>query len=426
MIPRYEDKSISNIWEEKQKFSYFLQAELAILSTFEGTLIPEGYSKEIENKVTINPQRIMEIEETTKHDVIAFCSSITEQLPPELGKYFHFGVTSSDIIDTALGLQIKDSLKIQLEHLKSVLETLKDISERDINIPILGRSHGMFAEPLALGQKWLSFYCEFYRRYKDLQQSFQEDCTGQFSGAVGNYTLLTRDQEKKALEKLNLKRESLSTQIVPRDRIAKIVSLNGLLAAGIERLAVEIRGLHRSEVAEIYEGFSKGQKGSSIMPHKKNPISGENLTGISRILKSHVSIALENCVLWHERDISHSSAERIFLPDHFGLMVYSLKRLKNTLENLIINKETIDNRVNKETQYYSSYYLHYLLKETKLTREEIYPIVQKAAFNKEKSFHENIISLVPELKNVKGPNVRDLFLKEARSQMKDIFSEFKI
>ena len=381
MIPRYEQKEISKLWEDNFKFSYYLKIEVALLHALEKhKRIPNGTSKKFSN-IKISPERIGEIEEKTKHDVIAFCTSITEQLPSEISKYFHFGVTSSDIIDSALTLQIKDSLDTITPQFKNLLKTLYNKSVETKDILAMGRSHGMNAEPMSFGQKILGHFCEFQRRFEDLISFYNNELTLQLSGAVGNYTVLTPEIENDVAKTLELKVEPVSTQVIPRDRIGKLVNIISLTASAIERLSVEIRHLHHSDIGEVFEGFSKGQKGSSAMPHKKNPISTENLTGIARILRSHSHIALENVVLWHERDISHSSAERIYLPDLFGLFHYSLKRLTHVIENLVINKKHIEEKVFKNTSYLSSYYLHFLIENSELTRESLYEIVQTAAFD---------------------------------------------
>ncbi len=397
MIPRYENKDITAIWNEETKFKYFLQIELELLKVLEEKkIIPQGVSQHIKEKAQINVSRILEIEKETHHDVIAFCTSITEKCSPELGKFFHYGVTSSDIIDTALSLQIRDSLKLVLKHLEKFNESLKSRALETKNIITFGRSHGIYAEPMSFGQKLLSHYAEFKRRQNDLQLFFDTELTMQLSGAVGNYTLLSPEIEKSVSAKLGLVVESVSTQIIPRDRIAKLISLTSLLANAIERLAVEIRHLHHSDVNEVKEGFKKGQKGSSTMPHKKNPISSENLTGLSRFLRSHLTMALENSILWHERDISHSSAERLYLPDHFGILCYALERFNSTILNLEIDETHIENKVNSMAHYLSSYYLHYLIQNCpNLTREKIYAVVQKVSFqlideNTFTSFHHNL------------------------------------
>ena len=397
MIPRYENKEITHIWSEENKFNFFLKIELELLKALEEkNIIPKGTALHIETKAKINPPRILEIEKETHHDIIAFCTSITEQCDKEFGKYFHYGVTSSDIIDTALSLQIKASLNLVLKHLANFNETLKNRAIETKDIITFGRSHGIYAEPMSFGQKLLGHYAEFKRRYDDLKLYFDNELTLQLSGAVGNYTILTPEIESIVAKRLELIVETVSTQVIPRDRIAKLIALTSLLANSIERLAVELRHLHHSDINEIQEGFKKGQKGSSTMPHKKNPISSENLTGLARFLRSHLNLALENSILWHERDISHSSAERLYLPDHFGILCYALERFNSTILNLEINKEFIEKKVTSKAHYLSSYYLHYLIQHCPdLTRENIYAVVQKVSFmlennNSFENFHQNL------------------------------------
>ncbi len=402
MISRYEVAEVAQLWTDESKYTKMLEVELAILEALEDKMVPKGTAAEIRSKAKINVARVNEIEQVTKHDVIAFCTSVAEQFTAETGKFFHFGVTSSDIIDSALSLQIRDSLKFVVKDLEALCDSLYAKAEETKHIITMGRSHGMFAEPMSFGQKFLGAYVEFKRRLKDLKDFQANELTIQFSGAVGNYCILTCEDEKKAADILGLPVEDVSTQVIPRDRIAKMVSIHGLIASAIERLCVEIRHLHRSDVFEVYEGFSKGQKGSSTMPHKKNPISTENLTGMSRMLRSHVSIALENCVLWHERDISHSSAERFYLPDNFGILVYSLRRLKNTIDNLVVQKDVIEDRVKGTSAYLSSFYLHFLVANTPFLREDCYKIVQQVAFSLKsgESFSEKLQQIMKSEHNI--------------------------
>jgi adenylosuccinate lyase len=385
MIPRYEAKAITPIWSDETKFKTFLQIELELLKALEAKkMIPAGIAEAISKTAVIRPDRIDEIELTTRHDVIAFCTSITEQLPADIGKYFHYGVTSSDIIDSALTLQIKSSLEVILKSYNLFLEALKARAIETKNLMTLGRSHGMYAEPMSFGQKLLGHYAEFKRRGKELEDFYNNELTIQLSGAVGNYTILTPDIEEAVAKNLGLNVEEVSTQIIPRDRIAKLISITSLIANAVERLAVEIRHLHHSDVREVAEGFRAGQKGSSTMPHKKNPISSENLTGLSRYLRSHLTMALENSILWHERDISHSSAERLYLPDHFGILTYVLDRFTTTLNMLDIDEKVIEGKVLAHTHYLSSFYLHFLIKNCEsLTRENLYSIIQAASFDSE-------------------------------------------
>lgn len=418
MIERYNDSNISNIWSEEYKFQTFLKVELALIKALEEEAVaPKGITEVVSKTSQINIKRIHEIEKETKHDVIAFCSSITENLPVEASKYFHFGCTSSDIIDTALSLQIKDSLKLILSEMQELKKALYLKADTYKDLICMGRSHGMNAEPMSFGQKFLSFYAEISRRLEELKSFYTHDLTGQFSGAVGNYTILTPKIEKKALDILGLKVEPVSTQIIPRDHIAKLISLNAQIANALERMAIEIRHLHHSDIGEIFEGFTKGQKGSSTMPHKKNPISSENISGLARVLRSHVSIAFENTLLWHERDISHSSAERLMLPDNLGLLYYAIKRMNSTIDALVVNEEHIEEKVNKDFTYLSSYILHTLLKDNDRSREEIYAIVQKASFeaNDSRSFIELI------KKEKLNSNVLDELQKRDFDKIKKIY-----
>lgn len=413
MIPRYEQKEMTEIWSDQTKFETYLEVELAVLKTLEKEKrIPEGTTEAIKSKAKINPKRIDEIEKTVKHDVIAFCTSITENLDTEHAKFFHYGVTSSDIIDSSLNLQVKKSLEMIIPHFQQLLRSLYQRAQEMKDTPCIGRSHGMYAEPMSFGQKLLGHYNEFARRYREFIDFFENDLTIQCSGAVGNYTLLSADIEGKIAKELGLKLEPVSTQVIPRDRLAKLIQLNALIASAIERLCVEIRHLHHSDINELHEGFTKGQKGSSIMPHKKNPISSENLTGIARVLRSHAQMALENNVLWHERDISHSSSERLYLPDNMGLLLYALKRLSNTVENLEFHHEEIVSKVENHAVYLSSYYLHEILKQTDLYREDLYLTVQKASFESSKHI---------------GPGAREIFFETVKKELAELgLSELKL
>lgn len=380
MIPRYEVKEISALWNEERRFQKFLEVELALLKALEKrNKIPQGTAKAFEN-VKINPARILEIEEVTRHDVIAFCTSITEQVDPKNARYFHFGVTSSDILDTALSLQIRESLTVIIKDVKGLLSALMEQVEKSKDLLTIGRSHGMYAEPMIFAQKFLSFHQEISRRLKDYELIIENEITGQLSGAVGNYTILDCEVEKITLSELGLKTESVSTQVIPRDHLAKIVSNGALLASALERMAVEFRLLHHSDVSELHEGFKKGQKGSSTMPHKKNPISSENISGLSRLIRSHLEVALQNNVLWHERDISHSSNERLYLPDHFGLVTYAVRRMTSTVCDLELHREDIEAKALDNFSALSSYLLHEMILINPMTREELYAFIQEASF----------------------------------------------
>jgi adenylosuccinate lyase len=396
MISRYDVKDISKLWTDESRFGYYLEVEIAHLRTLEeAKLVPKGLADKMKG-AKIDPDRISEIEKTTGHDVIAFCTSVTEQYDPEDGRFFHFGITSSDVIDTAHALLIKDSMKVIEKDMQALAEALKTKANETSDLLCIGRSHGIHAEAMVFGQKFLSFLAELKRRDKDWKASMLE-LTGQLSGAVGNYTVVTPELEESTLHKLGLKVEPVSTQVVPRDRYAHVISMGALTSSLLDRMATEFRLLQHSDVDELREGFSKGQKGSSTMPHKKNPISSENIAGLSRILRSHVIPALENCALWHERDISHSSVERMMLPDHFGLLSYALRRMTNVVENLVIDREKIEAKVERNEKIYSSYVLHQLIQNNSQTkREDLYEAVQKSFFES-KTKEELKANLVKEL-----------------------------
>jgi adenylosuccinate lyase len=380
MINRYEIKDISHLWEESSKFKYYMQVEIAHLRTLEeASIVPKGTADKLVN-AKINPERIDEIEKATNHDVIAFCTSITEQYAPEDGRFFHFGITSSDVIDTAHALLIKDSMKVIEQDLTALKTVLRNKAIENSDLLCIGRSHGISAEAMVFGSKFYSFETELNRRLTEWSEALN-NLTGQLSGAVGNYTVVTPEFEEKTLQKLNLKVETVSTQVIPRDHYAKIVGIGALIGSLFERMALEFRLLQHSDIDEVREGFAKGQKGSSTMPHKKNPISSENITGMARMLRSHIIPALENCALWHERDISHSSVERMMFPDHFGILAYATRRMKNVVENLVIDHKKIESKVEKNEKIYSSYVLHQLIQLNPMTkREDIYEAVQGAFF----------------------------------------------
>ncbi len=427
MISRYDIKEVSDLWSEHARYESFLEVELALLQAWEeqADFVPKGTAAKIKEIAKVNTERVDEIEKITRHDVIAFCTMISEQVPVELGRWFHFGVTSSDIIDTAMNLQIKKSLKLVEKELKQVQIELATRAKELKNLTTLGRSHGMMAEPMSFGQKLLGHYCEFARRAQDLKRYIENELTAQTSGAVGNYAILNPKIEKRVAELLDLKVEPVSTQIIPRDRVANLIHLGAQIGNAIERLSIEIRHLHRSEVGEVHEGFSKGQKGSSTMPHKKNPVSAENLSGMARYLRSHVTLADENTLLWHERDISHSSAERMMLPDHLGILVYSLRRLSTTVRDLVVHEDVVTDKVKMVDGYLSSFYLHHLLSHSDETREDIYAKVQAAAFEaKEVGQFKNILQSKFSIQLPDTP--KDLGLAHTDEVFERVFAEYPL
>jgi adenylosuccinate lyase len=396
MITRYQVEDVAQIWSDENKFTQLLNVERALLKVLESKkVIPAGTTAAF-SAVLIRPDRIQEIENTTRHDVIAFCTSITEQVNPDFARFFHYGVTSSDVIDTALSLQIRESIEVVVVALQGMIQSLNQKVIQTQSWVGMGRSHGMSAEPMIFAQKFLSVQVELQRRLQEYEAILQHGLSGQTSGAVGNYTVLDPEIEAEVMKELGLRVEPVSTQVIPRDHLAAVITLGARTAVALERYAVELRHLHHSDIAELHEGFKPGQKGSSTMPHKKNPIASENITGLSRVIRSQVSIALENTVLWHERDISHSSAERLMLPDHFGLLVYMLRRMTDTTLNLELHQDVIESKVKKNFQSWSSAILHQLIRENSVPREQLYALVQAAAFQSN-SLDEMLSKLESEL-----------------------------
>tara|TARA_B100000029_G_scaffold418219_1_gene423162 strand:- start:136 stop:1428 length:1293 start_codon:yes stop_codon:yes gene_type:complete len=393
MINRYSRKEIKNIWEEKNKYQIWLNIEIAVVQAMEKIkLIPRGVSSKIQRKAVINVKRIQKIEKKVHHDVIAFLTSISEKIGPD-GKFLHQGMTSSDILDTCFNMQLLQSGKILLKDVNEVLKVLKSKSLKYKNTVCIGRSHGIHAEPTTFGLKLASFYEEFKRNKKRLESAISEVSTCAISGAVGTFANIDPRIESHVAKKLKLKVEPISTQIIPRDRHAYYFSVLGIIAGSIERISTEIRNLQKTEVQEVEEFFDKKQKGSSAMPHKKNPILSENLTGLSRMVRSYVTPALENISLWHERDISHSSVERNIGPDSTITLDFALNRLKNILENMnVYPKKMLKNLNISKGLIYSQRVMIELTKHG-FSREKAYRLVQKnaqKAWKNNMSFYETL------------------------------------
>ena len=394
MINRYSRKEIANIWELNSKFSYYLNVELAVIKAQVeiGNFTPDVYEN-IKNTAKFDLKRIDELEHITHHDVIAFLENVNENVGKKYSPYIHKGLTSSDVIDTAFALQIKDASKIINDDLNKLTKTVKDLAFKHKNTVCLGRSHGIGAEVITFDFKLLNLLDMLDRAQKRFNYALSDILTGQISGPCGTYSNINPLVEEKTCEILGLKPAKISTQIIARDRHAAYISAIALIGAVIENFAIEIRHLQRFEVAEVEEGFAKGQKGSSAMPHKKNPVGCENLSGLARILRSSTIAAMEDIALWHERDISHSSVERVIFPDSTILIDYMLTRFLGILENLVIKEK---NMIKNADRYggiiYSQSCLLKLL-EHKMTREEAYEIVQKEAldaFNNNGNFKENM------------------------------------
>ena len=387
MIERYSLKEMKKIWEEEAKFQAFLDVEIASTHAFsvKGVVPNEDYLK-IKENASFNVSRIHEIEEETKHDVIAFTRTISESLGEEK-KWVHYGLTSTDVVDTANGVILKKANEILEKDLNNLLDVLKNNAIKYKNTPIMGRTHGMHAEITSFGLKFALWFDEIKRNLDRFKEARIDVEACKLSGAVGNYITTSIEIENMVADELGLTRANISTQVLSRDRHAFYMSILALIASSLEKMAMEIRNLSRQEVHEVEEGFSKKQKGSSAMPHKRNPIGSENICGCARIIKSYVNVALDNNILWHERDISHSSAERIILADATTLLDYMLNRFTKILQNLIVYEEKM-----KENIYltngviFSGAVLNYLVKKGS-SRENAYDMIQPLTF---KSFNEKV------------------------------------
>ncbi len=404
MIERYSRKEIKSIWDEKNKYQIWLKIEIAAAEAMEKIkVIPRGVASKVKKKAKINVKRIHQIESKVQHDVIAFLTSITEKVGPE-GKFLHKGLTSSDILDTAFNIQLIQSSKILRKDIDKILNVLKKKSIKYKNTICIGRSHGIHAEPTTFGLKLASFYEEFKRNKKRLESAIFDISTCAISGAVGTFANINPKVEGYVAKKLKLYPEPISTQIIPRDRHAHYFSVLGIIAGSVERVATEIRHLQRSEVYELQEFFSKDQKGSSAMPHKKNPILSENLTGLARIVRSHTIPALENIALWHERDISHSSVERNIGPDANITLDFALARLANVLDNMIIYPKKMLQNISLTKGLIFSQEIMLELAKSGISREKSYKIVQtyaKRCFAENKNLFD-LISKDKKIMNIIG------------------------
>ena len=412
MIERYSREELKNIWSDYNKYSLWLKIEIASAEAMEKyNVIPRGVSKKVKKKAKINPKRILEIEKKVKHDVIAFLTSITEKVGKE-ARYLHKGMTSSDVLDTCFNLQLKQSGKVLVKDLDLLLSSIKKQAKKYKFTVCIGRSHGIHAEPITFGLKMLSFYEEFMRNKKRLLNSINEISTCAISGAVGTFANIDPRIESFVAKKLKLRIEPISTQVIPRDRHAQFFSTLGIIASSVERFAVEIRHLQRTEVLEVEEFFSNKQKGSSAMPHKKNPILSENLTGLARLIRSNVLPALENIVLWHERDISHSAVERNIGPDSTIALDFALTRLNEVIKNLNIYPKNMKKNLNLTNGLIFSQRVLLELTSCGFTREESYTIVQKNAMKTWKNntpFLENLSKDQRIIKKIPVNKLKKLF-----------------
>lgn len=380
MIPRYTPKELEALWSSDRRFQIWLEVELAACEAMEAAkLVPAGTAAGIRaQKITLNAERIEEIERTTKHDVIAFLTHV-EELAGADARWLHRGMTSSDVLDTSFAIQLRDATDMLVTRTDRVLEALAKRAREHAKTPMMGRSHGIFAEPVTFGIVLAGHFAEMKRGRERLARAREAIAFGKIAGAVGTYAHLSPEIEKAALGKLGLQAETVSTQVVPRDRHAELFCAMALVAAGIERLATNIRHWQRSEVGEAEEAFTVGQKGSSAMPHKRNPILTENLCGLARVVRAACIPALENVALWHERDISHSSAERMIAPDATATLAFMLDRTRGVVEGLVVYADRMRANLDRAAELYFSEAVLLALVEAGMARQEAYVWVQRNA-----------------------------------------------
>ncbi|MEH2198344.1 adenylosuccinate lyase [Nostoc sp.] len=406
MIERYTLPEMANLWSEAYKLKTWLQVEIAVCEAqAELGYIPSQAVEEIKAKADFDPKRVLEIEAVVRHDVIAFLTNVNEYVG-EAGRYIHLGLTSSDVLDTALALQLVASLDLLLQRLEDLIEVIRQKAREHRHTVMAGRSHGIHAEPITFGFKLAGWLAEVLRHQERLRILRQTIAVGKISGAVGTYANVEPRIEAIACQKLGLQPDTASTQVISRDRHADYVQQLALVAATIERFAVEIRNLQKTDVLEVEEFFAKGQKGSSAMPHKRNPIRSERLTGMARLVRSHAGAALENVALWHERDISHSSVERVILPDACTLTHFMLSEITDLVKNLLVYPENMERNLNCYGGVVFSQKVLLALIDKGSNREEAYAIVQESAhvaWNKPGGNFQDLISKDPRVTEKLSP-----------------------
>jgi len=409
MIARYTRPEMGRIWTPENRYMKWLEVEIAACEAWaERGEIPMAALKTIRKRARFDVDRIDEIEKTVKHDVIAFLTSMAENVGPE-SRFIHKGLTSSDIVDTALSLLMREASDILLRDIRELLDVLKRQAFRFKSTPCIGRSHGVHAEPMTFGLKFALWYEDFKRNLARMKRAKEIVSIGKLSGAVGTFSNIPTAIEEKVCRRLRLKPEPVASQVIQRDRHGEYLTTLALIAASVERIAVEIRHLQRTEVLEAEEPFEAGQKGSSAMPHKRNPVGSENLSGLARVVRTNALAALEDVALWHERDISHSSVERIIIPDSSILVDYMLNRLKNLLNGLLVYPDRMKENIHRSYGLYNSQRVMLALTEKGLTREDAYAIVQRNAMKswKERKEFKGLLLKDRDVKKYLTPQMLD-------------------
>lgn len=417
MIDRYSREEMKYIWDLNSKFDYYLRVEIAVCEAYAKLgKIPMEAVEEIKRKASFSIERIDEIEREVRHDVIAFLTCVNESLGEDLARYMHVGMTSSDVIDTAFALQIQDSGNIIKEDLDAVIESMRELARKHKDTVCIGRSHGIHAEVMTFGAKICNWIDILERQRANFENALEQIRVGQISGPVGTYSNISPEVEKITCDILGLEPARVSTQVIARDYHAYFMQSLALIASVIEQFSVEIRHLQKTEVLEVEEGFAKGQKGSSAMPHKKNPVLSENLCGLARVVRCNSIVALENIPLWHERDISHSSAERIIFPDSLTLVDFMLSRFNGVVKNLVVHEKNMIKNTDKFGGIVFSQKVLLELVEKGITREEAYRLVQRNAldaFENDGDFRANLLNDNEVMSLLSADEVEKIFDKGA-------------
>ncbi|MDH4217730.1 MAG: adenylosuccinate lyase [Candidatus Aminicenantes bacterium] len=387
MIRRYTREEMGSIWTDQNRYQKWLDVELAVCEAWQelGEIPPKALER-IRQKIGFSVERIEEIERVVKHDVLAFLHSVAEHVGDD-SRYIHLGLTSYDVVDTALSLLIRESLERIAEELESLRDILKDQALKHKKTPVVGRTHGVHAEPITFGVKVLVWYEEAKRHLQRIQNAIANISVGRISGSVGTYIHLDPRLETMALQKLGLEPAKVSTQVLQRDRHAEALFVLALICSSVEKFAMEIRHLQRTEVLEVEEPFTKGQKGSSSMPHKKNPVRAERISGLARVARANLQVALENIPLWHERDISHSSAERVIFPDSFVITDFLLAEASDLIKNWTVHPDKMEKNIHITKGLIFSQRVLLALTKKEISREQAYQLVQK---NSLKAWNENL------------------------------------
>ena len=406
MIPRYTNPEMGRIWSDQRKYETWLQVEIAAVEAMaRAGIVPADAAREIRDKGAFDIARIEEIEQVTQHDVIAFTTSVAEHVGPS-ARWVHFGLTSSDVIDTAQAMQMRDACDLLLKQLDGLLHAVRVRAEEHRRTPMIGRTHGVHAEPMTFGLKLALWYAELVRDRARLVRAREVIAVGQISGAVGTFAHLPPLVETDVCRQLGLVAAAVSSQVIQRDRHAELMSAIAITGSSLEKFALEIRGLQKTEIGEVEEPFGKGQKGSSAMPHKRNPIVSEQIVGMARLLRGNLVAALENNALWHERDISHSSVERVILPDSFIALDHMLRRMTRVVEGMVVYPDRMRENLERSRGVVFSGTVLLEMARHGISRERAYELVQRNAMRsfREKADFKSLLLADPDVTAVLPPN----------------------